>query len=94
MLATWGVRLDRKVAPCSRPTTNVIGPLHECKKVCSCTKPCPSQAFTHQASNSFEARSENEGDKRDIGQEADGKKGSPTKQSTLEGLEQGLPSYN
>ena len=27
-------RLDRNVAPCSRPTTNVIGPLHECKKVC------------------------------------------------------------
>ena len=28
------------VAPCSRPTINVIGPLHECKKVCpsSCTK--------------------------------------------------------
>ena len=25
-------RLDRNVAPCSRPTTNVIGPLHECKK--------------------------------------------------------------
>ena len=32
------VRLDRNVAPCSRPTTNVIGPLHGCKKVCSCTK--------------------------------------------------------
>ena len=32
------VRLDRTVAPCSRPTTNVIGPLHECKKVCPCTK--------------------------------------------------------
>ena len=32
------VRLDRNAAPCSRPTTNVIGPLHECKKVCPCTK--------------------------------------------------------
>ena len=34
-------RLDRNVAPCSRPTTNVIGPLHECKKVCPCTKALP-----------------------------------------------------
>ena len=32
------VRLDRNVAPCSRPITTVIGPLHECKKVCPCTK--------------------------------------------------------
>ena len=37
---TW-VRLDRNVAPCSRPTTNVIDPLHECKKVCPCTKALP-----------------------------------------------------
>ena len=64
------------------------------RKCVHAQKPYPSQTFTHQASNSFEARSENEGDKRDIGQEADGKKGSPTKQSTLEGLEQGLPRYN
>ena len=26
------------MAPCSRPTTNVIKPLHECKKVCPCTE--------------------------------------------------------
>ena len=26
------------IAPCNRATTNVIGPLHECKKVCPCTK--------------------------------------------------------
>ena len=64
------------------------------RKCVHAQKPYPSQPFAHQASNSFEARSENEGDKRDRGQEADGKKGSPTKQSTLEGLEQGLPSYN
>ena len=31
-------RLDRNIVPCSRPSTNVIGPLHECKKVCPCTK--------------------------------------------------------
>ena len=34
-------RLDRNVAPCSRPITTVIGPLHECKKVCPCTKALP-----------------------------------------------------
>ena len=34
-------RPDRNVAPCSRPITTVIGPLHECKKVCPCTKALP-----------------------------------------------------
>ena len=34
-------RLVRNVAPCSRPITTVIGPLHECKKVCPCTKALP-----------------------------------------------------
>ena len=34
-------RLDKNAAPCSRPTTNVISPLHECKKVCPCTKSIP-----------------------------------------------------
>ena len=38
-------RLDRNVAPCSRPTTNVIGPLHECKKVCPCTKALPQSGI-------------------------------------------------
>ena len=38
-------RLDRNVAPCSRPTTTVIGPLHECKKVCSCTKALPQSGI-------------------------------------------------
>ena len=31
-------KMDRNAALCSRPTTNVIGHLHECKKVCPCTK--------------------------------------------------------
>ena len=35
------VRLDRNVPPCSRPTTAVIDPLHECKKVCPCRKALP-----------------------------------------------------
>ena len=34
-------RPDRNVAPCSRSTTTVISPLHECKKVCPCTKTLP-----------------------------------------------------
>ena len=34
-------RPDRNVAPCSRPITTVIAPLHECKKVCPCTKALP-----------------------------------------------------
>ena len=32
------VRLDWNVAPCSKPITNVIGPLIECNKVRSCTR--------------------------------------------------------
>ena len=32
------VKLDSNEAPCSRQTTNFIGPLHECNKVCPCTK--------------------------------------------------------
>ena len=40
------------VAPCSRQTTNVIGTLHECKKVRPCTKKAYScQAFAHESSN-------------------------------------------
>ena len=34
-------RPNRNVAPCSRPITTVIGLLHECKKVCPCTKALP-----------------------------------------------------
>ena len=56
-------------------------------------KPYPSQAFAHESSK-VGRRGKREEDWKDRGQEADGKKGSPTKQSTLEGLEQGLPSYN
>ena len=32
------IRLVRNVAPCSRPTTSVTDPLHECKKASPCTK--------------------------------------------------------
>ena len=30
--------IGQERSSCSRPTSNVIGPLHECKKVCPCTK--------------------------------------------------------
>ena len=39
------LRLVRNVAPCTRPTINVIGPLHECKKVCPCTKALPQSGI-------------------------------------------------
>ena len=80
-------RYDRNVAPCSRPTTNVIGPLHECKKVCICTKDLGTPV-KHSRMN--QARSEEE-EKRDRGKEADGKKDSPKNKNTSDDLKQGLP---
>ena len=71
-----GVRLDRNIATCSRPTTNVIGPLHECKKVC----PTPVRNSRMNQARSEEEEKER---KRDRGHEADGKKGSPTKQNHI-----------
>ena len=44
-------RLNRNVAPCSRPTSNVIGPLHECKKVCPCTKAAALPNSSHLRMN-------------------------------------------
>ena len=43
-------RSDRNVAPCSRPITTVIGPLHECKKCVHAQKPYPPQAVAHESS--------------------------------------------
>ena len=73
-------RVDRNVASCSRLSTTVIGPLHECKKVCSCNeqKPYPSQAVAHELRRSEEEGKERKRDRKDRGQEADGKMGSPT----------------
>ena len=85
-------RLDRNVAPCSRPTTTVIGPLHECKKVCPCTKALPRSGSRAWIKQGQRKRKERERDRKDLGQEADGKKGSPTKQNTSEELKQGLPT--
>ena len=77
-------RLDRNVAPCSRPIATVIGPLHECKKVCPCTKALPPhrQSRMNQAWSEEEEK-ERKRDRKDRGQEADGKKGSPTKQKHI-----------
>ena len=43
-------RPDRNVASCSRPTTTVIAPLHECKKVWHAQKPYPAQTVEHESS--------------------------------------------
>ena len=59
------VRLDRNVAPCSSPTTNDIGPLHECKRVRPCTKPYFCQAFAHESRKIRERR-----DRKKKGQES------------------------
>ena len=69
-------RLVRNVAPCSRPITTVIGPLHECKKVCPCTKALPQSGIRMNQARSEEEEKERKRDRKDRGQEADGKNGS------------------
>ena len=49
------------------------------------------QSRMNQA-RSEEEEKERKKDRKDRGQEADGKKGSPTKQNTSEELKQGLPT--
>ena len=73
--------MDRNEAPCSRPTTNVIGPLHECpKKVCPCTKVLLLSGIRP----SMKQGRRSERGKRETGKtEADGKIGSPTKQKPI-----------
>ena len=84
------VRLDRNVAPCSRPTTPVIDPLHECKKVCPCTKERKKRG--RRGKREKEEEKERKRNSKDRCQEADGKKGSPTKQKDIEELKQDLPT--
>ena len=81
------IRLDRNVASC----TNVIGPLHECKKVCPCTKALPQSGIRAWIKQGWRKRKRR--DRKDRGQEADGKKGSPTKQKHIWGTKQGLPRH-
>ena len=52
-------------------------------------KPYPSQAFAHESS-----KVGGKGERKDRGQEADGKKGSRTKQNLSEELKKGLPRHS
>ena len=50
------------------------------RKCVHAQKPCPSQAFAHESSK---VGGRGKRDRKDKGQEADGKKGSPTKQKHI-----------
>ena len=76
------VRLDRNVAPCSGPPTNAIAHSMNARKCVHAQKPYPSQAFAHESSK-VRGRGKRERDRKDGDQEADGKKGSPTKQKPI-----------
>ena len=55
--------------------------------------PTPLRQSHMNQARSEEEEKERKRDRKDRGQEADGKKGSPTKQNTLEEQKQGLPTY-
>ena len=65
--------------------TNVIGPLHECKKVCPCTKALPNSGIRARIKQGRRKRKKRRIETGDRGQEAHGKKGSPTKQKHIGG---------
>ena len=76
-------RLDRNVAPCSRPTTSVIGPPWMQGSVFMHKN---SAQIRHSRMNQARLEEEENGrkrDRKDRGQEADGKRGSPTKQKPI-----------
>ena len=63
------------------------------RKCVHAQKPYPAQAVAHESSKvGKREEEERKRDRKDRGQEADGKKGSPTKQNTSEELKQGLPT--
>ena len=74
------VKLERNLAP----TAIVNDQLHECP----CTKALPQSGIRAWIKQCLRKR-----DRKDRGQEADGKKGSPTKQNTSEEQKQGLPRH-
>ena len=89
-------RPDRNMAPCSGPTTNVIGPLHECKKVCPCTKALPTH-LRHSRMN--QARLEEEEKRgRETGKTEARRlmerKAAQQNKNTSEELKQGQPWHN
>ena len=55
--------------------------------------PAPVRHSRMNQARSEEEEKERKRDRKDRGQEADGKKGSPTKQNTSEELKQGLPGH-
>ena len=79
---------------CHRPTPwmqesvsmNARKCVHECKKVYPCTKALPQSGI-----RAWIKRGRRKRDRKDRGQEAGGKKGSPTKQNTSEEPKQGPP---
>ena len=86
-------RLDRNVAPCSRPTTTVIGPLHECKKVCPCTKALPHsgiRAWIKQGRKKRKKRLRETGKTED--RRLMERKSAQQNKNTSEEVKQGLPT--
>ena len=86
-------RLDRNGAPCSRPITTVIGPLHECKKVCPCTKALPpsgSRAWIKQGRKKRKKRGRETG--KTEARRLMERKAAQQNKNTLEELKQGLPT--
>ena len=53
------------------------------RKCVHAQKPYPSQAFPHESSKAGGRGKKRKRDRKDRGQEADGKKGSPTKQKHI-----------
>ena len=85
------VRLEMNVAPCSRQTTYVIDPLHECKKVCPCTKALPQsgiRAWIKQGRRKRKKRGKTEA--RRLME----RKAAQQNKNTSEELKQGLPSHS
>ena len=87
-------RPDRNVAPCSRPITTVIGPLHECKKVCPCTKALPpsgSRAWIKQGRRKRKKRGRETG--KTEARRLMKRKAAQQNKNTSEELKQGLPRH-
>ena len=77
--------MDINIAPCSKSTTNASAHSMNARKCVHAQKPCPSQAFAHESSKVRGRGKKRKRDRKDRGQEANGKKGSPTKQNHIGG---------
>ena len=88
-----GVKLNVNIAPCSRPTTNVISLLHECKKVCPCTKALPQsgiRAWIKQGWRKRKKRGRETG--KTEARRLMERKAAQQNKNTSEELKQGLPA--